>query len=119
MKKRARAVLPLMHHFLLATVGSPLHSPDKNEYLLVFSPGSSFNVFPQNPPRFWDVLEEMFVQMKERCAVGEHYKRVFGSPYQLLEGIHHDRSWDSWWPCVTSQLPTTRIMELQIMKMAT
>jgi isopenicillin N synthase-like dioxygenase len=30
----------------------PLHSPDKNEYLLVFPPGSNFNVYPQNPPKF-------------------------------------------------------------------
>lgn len=28
----------------------PQHSPDKNEYLLMFPPGSSFNVFPHNPP---------------------------------------------------------------------
>lgn len=30
----------------------PLHSPDKNEYFLFFSPGSSFNVIPQIPPKF-------------------------------------------------------------------
>lgn len=30
----------------------PEHSPDKNEYLLMFPPGSSFNIYPQNPPRF-------------------------------------------------------------------
>lgn len=30
----------------------PQHSPDKNEYLLVFPPGSSFNIYPQNPPDF-------------------------------------------------------------------
>ncbi|OWM65308.1 hypothetical protein CDL15_Pgr008898 [Punica granatum] len=28
----------------------PDHSPDKNEYLLMFTPGSSFNVCPKNPP---------------------------------------------------------------------
>ena len=27
-------------------------SPDKNEYLLMFPPGSSFNVFPEKPPEF-------------------------------------------------------------------
>lgn len=30
----------------------PDHSPDKNEYVLVFPPGSSFNVYPTNPPGF-------------------------------------------------------------------
>ena len=30
----------------------PQHSPDKNEYLMMFPPGSSFNVFPDNPPEF-------------------------------------------------------------------
>ncbi|RHN66568.1 putative flavonol synthase [Medicago truncatula] len=29
----------------------PSHSPDKNEYLLVFPPRSNFNVYPQNPPK--------------------------------------------------------------------
>lgn len=30
----------------------PLHSPDKNEYVLVFPPGSSVNVYPENPSEF-------------------------------------------------------------------
>ncbi|WRX19078.1 Non-hem dioxygenase N-terminal domain - like 9 [Theobroma cacao] len=30
----------------------PQHSPDKNEYLLMLPPGSSFNVFPDNPSEF-------------------------------------------------------------------
>lgn len=30
----------------------PLHSPDKNEYFLVFPPASNFNVYPQNPPHY-------------------------------------------------------------------
>lgn len=29
-----------------------MHSPDKNEYLLLFPPWSNFNVYPQNPPQF-------------------------------------------------------------------
>lgn len=28
----------------------PDHSTDKNEYLLMFPPGSSFNIYPNNPP---------------------------------------------------------------------
>ncbi|GMY15642.1 flavonol synthase/flavanone 3-hydroxylase-like [Fagus crenata] len=38
----------------------PKHSLDKNEYLLLFPPKSSFNVYPQNPPEFKEVLEEIF-----------------------------------------------------------
>lgn len=30
----------------------PQHSPDNNEYLLLFPPNSGFNVYPQNPPQF-------------------------------------------------------------------
>ena len=30
----------------------PEHSADKNEYLVMFPPGSDFNVYPQNPPEF-------------------------------------------------------------------
>ena len=35
-----------------------------------------------------EVLEEIFVQLsKDRFAIGEHYKRVFGPPSQLPEGV--------------------------------
>lgn len=30
----------------------PEHSPDKNEYVLMFPPDSGINVYPQNPPQF-------------------------------------------------------------------
>jgi hypothetical protein len=30
----------------------PEHSPDKNEYLMLFPPNSGFNVYPRNPPQF-------------------------------------------------------------------
>ncbi|KAK1309324.1 1-aminocyclopropane-1-carboxylate oxidase [Acorus calamus] len=30
----------------------PVQSADKNEYLLMFSPESGFNVYPSNPPQF-------------------------------------------------------------------
>lgn len=30
----------------------PLHSPDKKEHVLVFPPGSDFNVYPEKPPEF-------------------------------------------------------------------
>ena len=34
----------------------PQHSLDKNEYLLMFPLDSNFNVYPQNPPQFRNVL---------------------------------------------------------------
>ncbi|TKY73391.1 Flavonol synthase/flavanone 3-hydroxylase [Spatholobus suberectus] len=73
----------------------PLHSPDKNEYLLVFPPGSSFNVFPQNPPRFRDVLEEMFVQISKTSVLLESIiNECLGLPSNFLREFNQDRSWD-------------------------
>lgn len=73
----------------------PLHSPDKNEYLLVFPPGSSFNVFPQNPPEFRDILEETFVQMSKMGVLLESIiSECLGLPNKFLKEFNHDRSWD-------------------------
>ncbi|KAH7550315.1 hypothetical protein JRO89_XS13G0170100 [Xanthoceras sorbifolium] len=30
----------------------PAYSPNKNEYMLMFPPSTSFNVYPKNPPEF-------------------------------------------------------------------
>jgi isopenicillin N synthase-like dioxygenase len=73
----------------------PLHSPDKNEYLLVFPPGSNFNVYPQNPPKFREVLEELFVQMSTIGVVMENIiNECLGLPPNFLKQFNHDRSWD-------------------------
>ncbi|KAG5049689.1 hypothetical protein JHK85_010792 [Glycine max] len=73
----------------------PLHSPDKNEYFLFFSPGSSFNVIPQIPPKFRDVLEEMFVQMSKMGVLLESIiNECLGLPTNFLKEFNHDRSWD-------------------------
>ncbi|XP_020234569.1 flavonol synthase/flavanone 3-hydroxylase [Cajanus cajan] len=73
----------------------PLHSPDKNEYLLVFPPESSFNVFPQNPPNFRDVVEEMFVQMSKMGVLLETIiNECLGLPTNFLKEFNNDRSWD-------------------------
>ncbi|KAK7304616.1 hypothetical protein VNO77_42500 [Canavalia gladiata] len=73
----------------------PLHSPEKNEYFLLFPPQSTFNVFPQNPLRFRDVLEEMFVQMRK---MGELLEKIIneclGLPTNFLKEFNNDRSWD-------------------------
>ncbi|CAJ1975279.1 unnamed protein product [Sphenostylis stenocarpa] len=73
----------------------PLHSPDKNEYLLVFPPGSTFNIFPQNPPQFREVLEEVFVQMSKIGMLLESIiNDCLGLPANFLKEFNDDRSWD-------------------------
>ncbi|XP_020234573.1 flavonol synthase/flavanone 3-hydroxylase [Cajanus cajan] len=73
----------------------PLHSPDKNEYLLIFPPESSFNVLPQNPPNFRDVLKEMFVQLSKMGVLLESIiNDCLGLPTNFLKEFNNDRSWD-------------------------
>ncbi|XP_059643255.1 flavonol synthase/flavanone 3-hydroxylase-like [Cornus florida] len=73
----------------------PEHSPDKNEYFLMFPPGSSFNVFPKNPPQFREVLEEMFSHLAKTGEVVESIiNRCLGLPPNFLREYNHDRSWD-------------------------
>ncbi|XP_020234581.1 flavonol synthase/flavanone 3-hydroxylase [Cajanus cajan] len=73
----------------------PPHSPDKNEFLLVFPPGSSSNVFPPNPPNFRIVLEEMFVQMSKMGVLLESIiNECLGLPTNFLKEFNHDRSGD-------------------------
>ncbi|KAJ1401626.1 Oxoglutarate/iron-dependent dioxygenase [Sesbania bispinosa] len=73
----------------------PLHSPDKNEYLLIFPPRSNFNVYPPNPPKFREVIEEMFVQMSKVGVLLENIiNDCLGLPPNFLKEYNHDRSWD-------------------------
>ncbi|XP_009626189.1 flavonol synthase/flavanone 3-hydroxylase-like [Nicotiana tabacum] len=73
----------------------PEHSADKNEYLLMFSPTSSFNPLPSNPCDFKEVLEEMFTHFGK---VGELLESILndclGLPPNFLKEYNHDRSWD-------------------------
>ncbi|KAL2326449.1 hypothetical protein Fmac_025507 [Flemingia macrophylla] len=73
----------------------PEHSPDKNEFLLVFPPGSNSNVFPPNPPNFRDMLEEMFMKMSQMGVLVESIIcECLGLPANLLKEFNDDRSWD-------------------------
>ncbi|XVE56957.1 hypothetical protein DITRI_Ditri04bG0053100 [Diplodiscus trichospermus] len=71
------------------------NSPDKNEYLLMFPPGSSFNVFPHNPPEFKQVLEDVFSNLTKTGAIVESIvNQCLGLPTNFLKEFNHDRSWD-------------------------
>ncbi|KAL2348778.1 hypothetical protein Fmac_002778 [Flemingia macrophylla] len=71
------------------------HSLDKNEYLLVFPPESNFNVFPQKPPNFRNVVEEMFVQMRKMSVLVESIiNDCLGLPANFLKEFNDDRKWD-------------------------
>lgn len=73
----------------------PDHSADKNEYLLMFPPLSTFNVLPTNPPEFREVFEEMFTYF---TRTGELIERILndclGLPPNFLKEFNNDRSWD-------------------------
>ncbi|CAK9138085.1 unnamed protein product [Ilex paraguariensis] len=73
----------------------PGRSPDKNEYVVVFPAGSSFNVFPTNPPKFQEIFEEMFTYFTK---VGQLMESIFseclGLPPNFLKEYNEDRSWD-------------------------
>ncbi|KAL7192141.1 hypothetical protein ACSBR2_024061 [Camellia fascicularis] len=73
----------------------PDQSADKNEYLLMFPPGSSFNVFPNSPPQFREVLEEMFSCFTKTGKIVESIlNECLGLPPNFLQEYNHDRSWD-------------------------
>ncbi|CAK9138084.1 unnamed protein product [Ilex paraguariensis] len=73
----------------------PEHSADKNEYVLMFPPGSSFNVFPTNPPEFQKIVEEMFTYFIKTAQLLESIiSECLGLPPNFLKEYNHDRSWD-------------------------
>ncbi|KAJ0105185.1 hypothetical protein Patl1_17796 [Pistacia atlantica] len=73
----------------------PLHSPDKNEYLLMFPPSSTFNVYLENPPEFKEVLEEVFSHLTKTCSLIESIvNECLDLPPNFLKEYNHDRSWD-------------------------
>ncbi|KAL8209485.1 hypothetical protein R6Q57_006217 [Mikania cordata] len=73
----------------------PDHSPDKNEYLLMFPPESPFNVLPDNPPDFRNTLEEMFKHLAKTGQMLEGIiNECLGLPPNFLNEYNNDRSWD-------------------------
>ncbi|OMO79130.1 Oxoglutarate/iron-dependent dioxygenase [Corchorus olitorius] len=73
----------------------PQNSPDKNEYLLMFPPGSSFNIFPHNPPQLKQTLEDLFAQFSKTAMLVESIvNNCLNLPPKFLQEFNHDRSWD-------------------------
>ncbi|KAL0285662.1 UNVERIFIED_CONTAM: Flavonol synthase/flavanone 3-hydroxylase [Sesamum angustifolium] len=73
----------------------PDSSPDKNEYILMFQPQSGFNVLPSDPPDFRDVVEEMFIHLRQTGEVIEKIVNdCLGLPPGFLKQYNQDRSWD-------------------------
>nr|WEG20016.1 flavonol synthase [Euphorbia maculata] len=73
----------------------PPHSPDKNEYLLVFPPDSAFNVYPANPPGFREVIEEIFYCLRKTGALMESIlNECMNLPPGFLKEYNNDRSHD-------------------------
>ncbi|KAL3528367.1 hypothetical protein ACH5RR_007689 [Cinchona calisaya] len=68
---------------------------DKNEYIMMFPPGSGFNLFPSNPPGFKEAMEQMFNYFSK---IGELIESIIndclGLPKNFLKEYNHDRSWD-------------------------
>ncbi|PIA57447.1 hypothetical protein AQUCO_00600285v1 [Aquilegia coerulea] len=73
----------------------PKNSADKNEYLLMFPPGSNFNVYPNDPTEFRKVMEEMFSHFTKAAFLVESIVNdCLGLPPKFLEEYNNDRSWD-------------------------
>ncbi|CAN0901645.1 Flavonol synthase/flavanone 3-hydroxylase (Fragment) [Linum grandiflorum] len=73
----------------------PLHSADKNEYLLVFPPQSPFNVYPTHPPELREVVEEVFLHMSKTASLIESIVNdCLGLPPGFLQKFNSDRTWD-------------------------
>ncbi|KAF9591058.1 hypothetical protein IFM89_001268 [Coptis chinensis] len=73
----------------------PEHSADKNEYLLMFPPGSSFNVFPDQPAELRKVMEDIFSHFSKAALLVETILNdCLGLPPKFLQEYNKDRSWD-------------------------
>ncbi|KAF6160025.1 hypothetical protein GIB67_033109 [Kingdonia uniflora] len=73
----------------------PDHSFNKNEYLAIYPPASSFNVYPDNPPELKEVFEETFPHlMKTGLLVESILNDCLGLPPNFLKEFKHDRSGD-------------------------
>ncbi|KAH0749652.1 hypothetical protein KY290_028884 [Solanum tuberosum] len=73
----------------------PNPSYEFSEFLIMLPPGSDFNIFPDNPPQFREVMEELFSQfMKIGMVVERILSECLGLPSCVLEEFNNDRSWD-------------------------
>ncbi|CAI0549174.1 unnamed protein product [Linum tenue] len=73
----------------------PLHSPDKNEYLLMFPPSSPFNVTLTRPPDLGEVAEEVFSRLSKTGSLIEGIiNDCLGLPAGFLGEYNSDRNCD-------------------------
>ncbi|CDP12333.1 unnamed protein product [Coffea canephora] len=76
-------------------IKQPHNVPDKNEFIIMFPPDSSFNVLPSNPPEFKESLEKMFICFSKLGELMESIiNECLGLPTNFLKEYNHDRSWD-------------------------
>ncbi|KAI6683045.1 hypothetical protein NL676_028958 [Syzygium grande] len=73
----------------------PDHSVDKNEYFLVFQPGSSLNKYPENLPELRSVIEDLYTRF---VGIGSLLESIIndclGLPPNFLKEYHNEREWD-------------------------
>ncbi|KAL3748431.1 hypothetical protein ACJRO7_009639 [Eucalyptus globulus] len=73
----------------------PDHSVDKNEYFLVFQPGSSMNVYPENLPELRSVMEDLYSRF---VGIGSLLESIIndclGLPPNFLKEYNNERDWD-------------------------
>ncbi|OIT05013.1 PREDICTED: flavonol synthase/flavanone 3-hydroxylase-like [Nicotiana attenuata] len=74
---------------------SPQNSAEKNEHFVFLPSSSGFNVYPNNPPHFKQVLEEMFSHFTKLGMLLESIiSECLGLPPNTLAKFNDDRSWD-------------------------
>ncbi|KAF9591043.1 hypothetical protein IFM89_001253 [Coptis chinensis] len=75
--------------------GQPQHSVDKSEYLLMYPPGSSINVFPDQPAELRKVMEDIFSDFSKAALLIETILNdCLGLPSKFLQEYNNDRRWD-------------------------
>ncbi|KAK1357747.1 flavonol synthase/flavanone 3-hydroxylase-like [Heracleum sosnowskyi] len=73
----------------------PEHLADKNEYLMMFPPKSTFNVLPTNPSEFKEVVEDLFSSFIKTAQLLEAIvAECLGLPINFLQKFNDDRNWD-------------------------
>ncbi|KAL1814737.1 hypothetical protein ACET3Z_017311 [Daucus carota] len=80
---------------LPAGYNKPQHLADKNEYLMMFPPRSTFNVLPTNPSEFREVVENLFSSFARTAQLLEAIvAECLGLPPNFLQKFNDDRDRD-------------------------
>lgn len=73
----------------------PDNSPDKNEYLLIFSPELEANLIPADPPEFRSVVEECFTRLSRMGSlIEEILNECMGLPPNFFKEYNKVRTSD-------------------------